>query len=996
MSSYRGDHYSPPSRQQGSHGRSGYQQPFGDAPPDSLDPLDPLSNVQRPKGYPERDNGWGRRRPRADSQAAPSRPVEPYQRAVPSASEPRTLPPPPNHAWDTCSPASEALPRHRPPVADPRRPLTPPQRYGHGSAVPSPSDPRTLPPPPDHGWDSSAPATEALPPSQYNRPPMADPRPRIPPPHYGRAAHSTPTPGHPPPVHRESDGRRSRAEDQQVLHSAPFPASSPGFNARPATSDPRRPSASSSHGWEPQPALVLDVPPSYPVISQEEVKLEYTLRMIEGRLNQQLAVPAPEWEGVDTKLITQLIEEHQGLKTLNTMRPRTMHTAMSHYCVMIECMAANRAHPTAQEKLTTIRNGVQNIVFDICEDESVGTRKQGHRALLELSSRDITLLTSNLTALVELMQNHDDDERTLVREVILKHFRSAQQSDYPEASVTSCFDLMFGDKLELRGLVVDFFASDWGQKVVDTIVGELTHEAALAKHLAETLPLATKFALPKVVSLLHDLQSIWVGPDDELSESDREAAREAAVAVLWNLGWILMVKHNLSPVPPGHSSEDDQSGTSSMLSPALTDVLAEWDGSSKIPLITDGLKTFSSLLQVVDRTMLGRGEQIQLAAVQKLSEAKIFLNELDASTTYLFYYLPLEEGAIEEPAALVHHFSAAQKLVLFRSASNLAARVASTAKQCPPELAFAGGSTASDISKIIARALMTHVPINGVSCVRIGDADRSPAVTRARKAYTMLASEALLTALDQCRSTIERPTWIDGHFQDRVKDIIGLAREVEERELYPEEVRESAGSVIRLGQRCLRDARRSDAEQPIPTWLIPPPPFPQWVNPLKAQEEASSSNAELGKGKRRADSEDVRRVRGRGAVRAFGADARDADVKVEHKDAGPPSPTEKGIAIKGSSQAGRPAVESRRDVKTEDWGTQDDQPSLLDRIDDRKMSNERGQSSTSHYRARTEDRRDSQEYRSRRRDDDAYRRGRHRDEGYYEHYDRGGRDWRRR
>ncbi|KAJ9479739.1 hypothetical protein PHBOTO_003231 [Pseudozyma hubeiensis] len=496
-----------------------------------------------------------------------------------------------------------------------------------------------------------------------------------------------------------------------------------------------------------------------------------------------------------------------------------MDTALSHYRVFMQCHEGQIDDCVPIDKLEVMRHGLQYVVFDVCEHNNAYIRKMGHRVLLELSRGDLSLVKSNLSALVQILQNDDLDERDLVCKLLFQHIELVGTEKPPGTSLPDCFELMFGDHASLRGLVIDFFSSGWGQKAVELCIGDHVLEAALAEPLAAALPHVADGHVVKLVGIMHNLQSIWVSRDDAVSEASMRAAKAAATSVLWNIGVVLMRRAQVHPA----SEEDLVSCVAdigvNMLPPTSADLV-----------IANGLKTFSNLVAVVDRVIRDRDDELKIAAAQKLSEAKIFLSDLEASTAWLFCYLPLNAG--EGGAhSVVDHFKPSQKLMLFRSGANLAARVASAAKQSPVDLAFPGDKTASEIAQVIARALEKELPTNMLAITE------EHGCTGGEPAYFVLAAEALLTAIHHCESCMSiskhRPRTIstDDHLRVRVRGLQALAQKIGDEQLGRDELQQAAKVVLALGQEHLCVAWSRDAEQPSPAWLMPPPPMPGWVKP---------------------------------------------------------------------------------------------------------------------------------------------------------------------
>ena len=378
-----------------------------------------------------------------------------------------------------------------------------------------------------------------------------------------------------------------------------------------------------------------------------------------------------------------------------------MRTALAHYRILLQCQAEQRADPI--ESFEDLRNHLQNLVFDICEEPNVYDRVEGYRALLDLCQRDVTLVKSNVSALIQVLENDGDNgrERSNIYDVLHQHLKLANEVKENDP-LTDCLRLMFPRKLkpEVRGMAIAFFESDPGKEILDMILGDFWYEAVLAICLADALPLASDSDIPKVIELLHKLQSIWIGPQDVALEGERVAAVHAAVAVLWALGRVLMDVAGTFVFP---SVEED---STYVLSPYLNRLFSSFDLFPKQQNIENGIKAFSHLSSAIDRLIADRPQRQKEATLLNLSEARRFLDELALSTVYPFCYLPVDTGETE---TILDHFDAAQRIVLFRSMANLAAQVASAEKKRPQELEFGGDSKAADLAKAAARAHSWYV-----------------------------------------------------------------------------------------------------------------------------------------------------------------------------------------------------------------------------------------------------------------------------------------------
>ncbi|CBQ73676.1 hypothetical protein sr14271 [Sporisorium reilianum SRZ2] len=634
------------------------------------------------------------------------------------------------------------------------------------------------------------------------------------------------------------------------------------------------------------PATALEV-------SDIERKLEYLLRTIEARLGRDLAVAQPYWSSRDTDLLDQLVEEHEKVGEQGTMRLRTMRTSSAYYSIFLQCRMALRADDVATERFEDVRNKLQNVIFDVCEESKVHTRKEGYQKLMEMCKKDVTLLKSNVWALVQLLQNDGDygAERKMICEVLAGHLKLAKEVDDPGATLTDCLKVMFDKDRQLHSLVLEFFNSESGQTIVDMMTADNLHAAVLACCLAGMLPAAVDADITKALKLLYDLQSIWTGPNDVLSAAETSAALDAAVDVLWSLGQVMMDKRNLFVFS---DSEVE-----------LSRLMEKVHLTPKEQFVQGGIKVFSELVQAIEQAMSGQDET---TVAQTVSEAKKFVDNLEASAVYLFCYLPIDTSSGAQHPSVIEHFSADRRIVLFRSAANLAARVASAEKDRPRKLDFPGEQLAKHIAQVTARALKVFVPVRRSS----GDDDDK---AQEQDPYIILAGEALLTAIHRCDSCIsdhQSITWTDKDVREKVRSLASLAQEIVAKHEATPQVLGAAKVVCSLTEEFLHPGKQGDVKQATPMWLMPPPPFPEWIDPAArvATPEPAAIRGRAGR-RRRSSQEDntteERRVRGRGAVhyRERSPDhGWDSPVKAE-----PSTPalagqsSETGLTIRGTSRA---------------------------------------------------------------------------------------------
>ena len=602
-------------------------------------------------------------------------------------------------------------------------------------------------------------------------------------------------------------------------------------------------------------------PAPLPEIPQKERKLEFLLRTIDERLVTRKTSGVERWEPHDTNLLKQLIEEHRKVGADGTMRMRTMRTALAYYVVLMDCRQAEQIDPTPEEILDALRLGIRDIVFDLCEDYERDSRKEAYRALLDLSSKDPSLALNNCSVLVQLLQNSDDDdELELVREMLAKHVELSMSSDFPALTLTACLQVVINDFGDLRRQVFDFLSSCSGRRIVESIIGDCIRESILARHLALVLPAAEEEEYPRILDLLHMLQDVW--PDaDSLSAEEKAATKEGGTALLWNLCRVLMSKSKTYVFAA--AGDDGAHCLSSRSIDRLVDTSSECSSS----VILHGGAVFNHATKVLaDMAPTGVDE------VTTSSDAKLFLDKLAMSTRYLFCYLPPEGSDTVKNTAL-KHFSPAQRIALFRSMANLAARVASAARKAPTVLNFGGETLAKDIALVSIRALLTHVPVAGSTTQSSNDGRAGSGESDGQDAYTILAAEALLTAIDQCESYLSsvsrNPTTLfeKDEARDRVRSLNTLARALNDKGTAMEEVLEAAKVVLSLSQEYSQQLR-SGHKCLAPKWMQAPPLFPHWKASMP--ETAATEKETKNSARKRKESVDVpifeRRVRGRGNV----------------------------------------------------------------------------------------------------------------------------------
>lgn len=371
-----------------------------------------------------------------------------------------------------------------------------------------------------------------------------------------------------------------------------------------------------------------------------------------------------------------------------------MDTALASFFVFIDCYRAKRVEPEVEEPtIDALREGVQHIILDLCEDAKTHVRKRAYPALLRMSQTDLTVVKHHTSILAQLLHNDGEGELALVQDIFAQHM-SLSLSEWLQVAID---DICFGD---LRGVVLDFFSSVFGQKALEGIIDNGPQEAQLALHLAPVLPISDRDQYEVIINILHSLQNVWPDTNDPSSMEEKNAARDAGAAVLWNLYLVLMGQSKT--FVPGPADVP-------LLTFKTSELLRLIPLNSAGVFIAGGAALFNDLVKL----SLGMGvpecHEVD-HGFKKLSEAKIFLNELEVSTRYFFCLLPpgdtVDERNTSNKASAIHHFTPIQRIAFFRSAANLSTKVASAAKESPAELGYPGKSTAIDITKVTTRALM--------------------------------------------------------------------------------------------------------------------------------------------------------------------------------------------------------------------------------------------------------------------------------------------------
>lgn len=516
--------------------------------------------------------------------------------------------------------------------------------------------------------------------------------------------------------------------------------------------------------------------------------------------------------------------------------------------------------------------------------------------------------------------------------------------------------MVLNDFAGLRAHVLGFLCSAWGQCAIDSIIGDCTRESTFARHLALLLPCAVEEEYAKIDETLDLLHNIWPLPGESLSDDDKAATRDAGATVLWNVCRVLMQRSNTFVFTSRDGSVE------SFLMSASIERLVDLAPASTTSIIKDGHEVFKNSIEVLNE-IISTSQQDD--TIQR-SEAEQFVNELAASTRYLFCYLP-PAGSDTESNQVLQNFTPVQRVVFFRSVANLAARVASAARQSPPRLNYDGENVVKEVAMVTIRALLTHLPTEALIDRGDSASGGTSSSREAREAYLILAGEALLTAIDQCEiylSSVRRVQNLifnNNRAWDRVQALNKLVRDVCQKHEAHKEVLESAAVVLSLSQEYSK-RWRSHYDCTPPTWLISPPPFPRWGPPVIETEAAVVSvkreeNESRPKRKGSEEGSDKgRRVRGRGMAMADNDDADQSWETIHPPEPRTPSDLGLGSSIRGSSQAERRSPKTCRDTcRPGDGATRafDQQsPTYEDRVSGRMQSDRMPTSSRSSYRDR--------------------------------------------
>lgn len=379
-----------------------------------------------------------------------------------------------------------------------------------------------------------------------------------------------------------------------------------------------------------------------------------------------------------------------------------MHTSLASFLILTRCHLEGRVDDQAQASFEMLRERVQNVIFDCCEDPRRHVREEGYQALLLLSTSDLTSIKSNCWALLQLLQNNGDGEALVVQDILASHIK---------LSLSDCLDVLVNDGCfgPLRGLALDFLSSDRGRNSWATIIDNGPLEIDLARRLAPVLLVANRAEMLQLRDLLFVLRKVWPEANTAAQpQAERQAARDVGAALLWNLCRSLMVQAETYVFT--EPSVDNAASASCILPDITTDRLVAAAPMCSAPVIFDGYALFDNLMQI----LLGSDvPEYELGTELRVSKAKRFIDRLEASTQYLHCFLPVIEpyGGGGKAQTALHHFTPVQRIVFFRSAANLATRVFSAAQQCPQELSFPGEKLLYDIATVTLQALLVSSPI---------------------------------------------------------------------------------------------------------------------------------------------------------------------------------------------------------------------------------------------------------------------------------------------
>lgn len=459
-----------------------------------------------------------------------------------------------------------------------------------------------------------------------------------------------------------------------------------------------------------------------------------------------------------------------------------------------------------------------------------------------------------------------------------------------------------------------------GRKAWASVFDNVADEIDLARRLAPVLPIANRDEFSKLIELMNDLQSIWIERGAKITEAEQEA-RWAGAALLWNMSrvWMRQSKTYTFPSP----IKDDESRLVQVLSCAATESLVKEAEIYREPVIANGAKLFSEIVQFSD----GKTPEAEISGLTKPSKGKLFIDELEVSVrSFLCFMPPAYDTDTEKTSTVVDHFEATQRIAFYRATANLAAKIAVAAKAVRPNLGFAGETTAKDVAQAAVRALLvnplcntrpgeqsltTFLPLRQ-SSVPVDDnrIEKTQPGKTARRAYAVLAGEALLLAIHFCESYLTSVNailpWQDRILRDQVRALTKVARSIDDNTGdTPKEILDAATTVCKLGTERMQLIVGTDF--PAPRWFIEPPPFPIDEPPKGPRNDRKRRNS---------DEPEITKIKVRGVAgaRAIKKDNQDWDT--------PPSSqfaADSGMNIRG--------VSKREDGKREE-GKKEESPPL--------------------------------------------------------------------
>lgn len=441
-----------------------------------------------------------------------------------------------------------------------------------------------------------------------------------------------------------------------------------------------------------------------PEIRRDERKLEYLINATDRRFETYQHDTRRRWAKSDLELVLRMLEESRAVKPDLYLAMRALNTAVATFRIITTGYEKDQVEPGLEDTFHAFRTQVQNLVFDLCEADDSKIRKKAYPAVLKLSLADLNLARSNCSALVQLLQNDKSDgELETVQDVLTRHLELWRSICLPIIIDEWCFS-------DLRPRILDFLSTPGAHDALAAIIDDGPAEADLALRLARVLPMCKQQEFSKIADLLFPLTKLWPEADASVPDEEKRLARDAGVAVLWNVTKVLMRRgKTLAFSDRGDDAFPDH------LRFLDTERQAEGPSACTAPVILGGDILLNNLINITLRIGVSEGEgecDGRLVTETEPSEAGRFTKDLEDSARYIFCFLPVgghlrEDNSPQDTAAgALHHFSPLQRIVFFRSIANSATKISTAAVHCPPELGFSGEATVSDLAMVTSQALL--------------------------------------------------------------------------------------------------------------------------------------------------------------------------------------------------------------------------------------------------------------------------------------------------